>query len=160
VRSLIKFLRSTADGVAATMLAAMFATFLIQIVSRYFLNISLGWTVEVCLTLWLWSVFWVAAFCTRDSDHIRFDMLYLAVKPRMQRIFSAFSAAAIVVALLVALYPTYDYVDFLSIKKSAVLRIPMNYVFSIFLVFMVVLSIRYAIDFVRQIRLAFKGESQ
>lgn len=160
MRYVFTILRGTADGVAAAMLAAMFATFLLQIVSRYLFNLSIGWTVELCLTLWLWSVFWVAAFCTKDSDHIRFDMLYHAVSPRTQRFFSAFGALAIVVAMTLAFLPTLDYVDFYRIKKSPVMRIPLNYVFSIFVVFMAALIVRYAVDFIKQIRLAFKEDAQ
>jgi hypothetical protein len=74
---LLKMLKKTADNIAATMLAAMFVTFLLQIVSRYLFNLSLSWTVEVCLTLWLWLVLWASAFCASESDHIRFDMLYI-----------------------------------------------------------------------------------
>ncbi len=160
MRRLMKYLQNTADGVAAAMLAAMFVVFLTQIVSRYLFNLSLGWTVEVCLTLWLWSVFWVAAFCTRESDHIRFDMLYQAVNPKVQRVFSAIAALAILSAMLVALPATYDYVEFYRIKKSPVLRIPLHYVFSIFVVFMAAIAVRYIIDFIRQIRLAFSKDAQ
>ncbi len=33
-------------------------TFILQIVTRYVINHPLGWTLEACLTLWLWLVFW------------------------------------------------------------------------------------------------------
>ncbi len=55
-------LRHAADAVAAGMLAAMFAIFLVQIAARYVFSLSIGWTVELSLTLWLWIVFWGAAF--------------------------------------------------------------------------------------------------
>lgn len=148
----VKTLRHGADGVAAGMLAAMFILFLVQIVSRYILNLSLGWTIEACLTLWLWIVFWGSAFCLRPSDHIRFDILYLSVARPVQRVFSAVAALAIVLAFVVSFLPTLDYVEFYKIKKSATLRIPLSYVFSIYMVFMVMIIWRYGrmlIDFVR-----------
>ena len=64
-----------AEFVAAAMLAAMFLTFLLQIGGRYLFPRPLGWTVELCLTLWLWLVFWASAFCLRDRDHVSFDIL-------------------------------------------------------------------------------------
>jgi C4-dicarboxylate transporter, DctQ subunit len=149
---ILKGLRHGANGVAAAMLAAMFFVFLLQITSRYFLNAPLGWTVEVCLTLWLWIVFWGAAFCLRPSDHIRFDILYLSVSRPTQRIFSAICAAAIVVAFVAAFLPTWDYVSFYKIKRSATLRIPLNYIFMIYLAFMVMVIWRYGrllVDFFR-----------
>lgn len=145
-------LRHGADGVAAAMLAAMFFVFLLQILSRYFMTAPLGWTVEVSLTLWLWIVFWGSAFCLRPSDHIRFDILYLSVERPVQRVFSAICAAAIVIAFLAAFLPTWDYVSFYKIKRSSTLRVPLNYVFMIYLVFMVMVILRYGrilLDFFR-----------
>jgi len=145
-------LRRGADGVAAGMLAAMFAIFLVQIVARYILNLSLGWTVEASLTLWLWVVFWGSAFCLRPSDHIRFDILYLSVRPRMQRVFSAVCALAIVVAFVAAYLPTWDYIEFYKIKHSNTLRVPLFYIFVIYMAFMTMMILRYArviIDFLR-----------
>jgi C4-dicarboxylate transporter, DctQ subunit len=149
---ILKGLRHGADGVAAAMLAAMFFVFLLQILSRYFMTTPLGWTVEVCLTLWLWIVFWGSAFCLRPSDHIRFDILYLSVRRPVQRVFSAICAAAIIVAFVAAFLPTWDYVSFYSIKRSSTLRIPLNYVFMIYLVFMVMVVWHYGrilVDFFR-----------
>jgi TRAP-type C4-dicarboxylate transport system permease small subunit len=56
-------LRGVADALAAALLLALFATFVLQIAFRYLLNWPVGWTVEVCLTLWLWLVLLGAALC-------------------------------------------------------------------------------------------------
>lgn len=145
-------LRHAADAVAAGMLAAMFAIFLVQIAARYVFSLSIGWTVELSLSLWLWIVFWGSAFCLRPADHIRFDVLYLSVSRPVQRVFSAICAVAIVVAFVAAYLPTWDYVDFYKIKRSATLRIPLNYVFVIYMAFMTMIILRYArmiLDFMR-----------
>lgn len=149
---ILQGLRHGANGVAAAMLAAMFFVFLLQILSRYFMTVPLGWTVEVCLTLWLWIVFWGSAFCLRPSDHIRFDILYLSVGRPVQRVFSAICAVAILIAFLAAFLPTWDYVSFYKIKRSATLRIPLNYIFMIYMAFMVMVIVRYGrvlVDFLR-----------
>jgi len=62
VKRALRLLQTTADNIAALMLAAMFVTFITQIVSRYFFNMPLAWTEEVCITLWLWLVFGRVAF--------------------------------------------------------------------------------------------------
>jgi hypothetical protein len=56
---------------------------------------------------------------------------------------------------LVALPRTYDFISFLKIKKSGTLRIPLMYVFSVYLVFMVATIAIYARGLVR----IFKGEA-
>ncbi len=129
--------QARADDVAVGLLTAMFLAFILQITSRYVFNAPIEWTLEVCLTLWLWTVFWASAFCLRDQDHIRFDMLYLVMGQRARRVMAGLSAAAIIAAMAVALPGTWDFVSFLKIKKSASLRIPLFYIFSIYLVFMV-----------------------
>ncbi|PLX94523.1 MAG: C4-dicarboxylate ABC transporter permease [Desulfuromonas sp.] len=141
--SLLKMLKNTADNIAAAMLAAMFVTFLLQIACRYLFDLSLSWTVEVCLSLWLWLIFWVAAFCARETDHIRFDMLYLSVNKKVRRVFSIVTALVIICVFLYSLEPTLDYLWFYKIKKSPVLRIPLHYVFSIYGVFILAIVARY-----------------
>lgn len=137
-------LRHMADLVAASMLAALFSTFIVQISARYIFNFPVGWTVEVCLTLWLWLVLWGAAFCLSDRDHVKFDLLYLSARPALRRGFAAVSALAIVVALIAALPATWDYVDFYKIKRSATLRIPQKWIFIIYIAFCLALILRYA----------------
>ncbi len=140
---LLRGLRHFADGVAAAMLAALFAVFLVQIAARYIFNIPMGWTVEVCLTLWLWLVFWGGGFCLRASDHIRFDMLYFSVGRRTQRVFGAVAALLIIAAFALSFLPTWDYVYFYKIKRSNTLGVRLHYVFSIYLLFMIVIIWRY-----------------
>jgi C4-dicarboxylate transporter DctQ subunit len=55
---------------------------------------------------------------------------------RVRRVLAGLSAVAIVVAMAMALPGTWDFVSFLQIKKSPSLRIPLFYVFSIYIVFM------------------------
>ncbi len=74
--------RST-EFVAAAMLAAMFLTFVLQIFSRYVLQLQplrldAG---TLCLILWVWIVFWGNAFVVREADHVTFDILYLPFAP-------------------------------------------------------------------------------
>lgn len=145
------FLRGT-EAVAAAMLAAMFITFLLQIFSRYVMGAAFGWTLELCLVLWVWLVFWGNAFIVRDRDHVTFDILYLAVPRGPRRIFALVSAVAIAVALLASLLPTWDWIDFLRIKKSATLKVPMRTIYSIYGLFLVVVSLRALWSIVQVLR--------
>ena len=67
MKPLTQWLRHAAEGVAAAMLVALFAVFLVQIAARYVFNVPMGWTVEVCLTLWLWLVFWGGGIDTQQT---------------------------------------------------------------------------------------------
>jgi len=149
------WLQRRADDVGVIMLSLMFLAFVVQITARYVFSYPLGWTLELCLTMWLWTVFWGASFSLRNEDHVRFDMIYLNVSPKAKRWLAAIAAIAIVVTMLVALPRTYDFISFLKIKKSGTLRIPLMYVFSVYLVFMVATIAIYARGLVR----IFKGEA-
>ncbi len=146
------WLRARADDVAVGLLTAMFLAFVVQITARYVFNHPLPWTLELCLTTWLWTVFWGAAFCLQNDEHVRFDMLYNAVPRRVRRYFAGAGALAIVVGLLVSMPGSWSFVSFLMIKKSATLRIPLTYVFGIYMLFLLATVVAYGWRLLRIIR--------
>ena len=152
MRKWLAWLNGRADNVAVALLVAMFVSFLLQIFSRYIVRHPLGWTVEVCLMCWLWLVFWGCAFLLKERDHVTFEILYLASSSRLRRAFALISALAMLTALVASLPGSLDYIRFIHIKKSAILRIPLDRVFSVYAVFLVVLIIRYVIRIVALIR--------
>jgi C4-dicarboxylate transporter DctQ subunit len=143
VQPTLRWLRARADNVAVGLLTAMFVCFVIQVVSRYVFNHPLGWTLEACLTTWLWLVFWGSAFILDDGDHVKFDMFYLAGGPRWRRRFALVSAVAIGAGFVAALPATFDYITFYKIKSSATLELRLDFVFSVYAVFAVSIIVRY-----------------
>jgi C4-dicarboxylate transporter DctQ subunit len=141
-RGTISWLRARADDVTAALLAAMFIAFLLQIVTRYVFNNPLGWTQEVCVTTWLWLVFWGSAFSVRDGDEVRFDLLYLAVSASMRRKFALVSAAALAAGFAASFPASIDYITFYKIKSSPVLGIRLDIVFSVYAIFAVAVIAR------------------
>ena len=141
-RDTIGWLRARADDVAAALLAAMFIAFLLQIVTRYVFNNPLSWTQEVCVTTWLWLVFWGSAFSVRDGDEVRFDLLYYAVSASMRRKFALVSAAAIAAGFLASFPASIDYITFYKIKSSSVIGIRLDIVFSVYAIFAVAVIVR------------------
>jgi C4-dicarboxylate transporter, DctQ subunit len=140
----LAWLQARADNVAVGLLAAMFTAFVIQIFSRYVLRSPVSWTLELCLMCWIWVVFWGGAFLVDDRRHVRFDVLYTAVHPRVRRVFALIAAFAIVAAFVLALPATVDYVTFMRIERSGTLRIRLDHVFSVYLIFCVAVILRYA----------------
>lgn len=136
-------LRLFALDLGALMLGALFLVFLIQIAARYVFNAPALWTLEACLTLWLWVVFWGGAFVLTEKDHVRFDVLYDSVSRRARRTFALITAVAISGGFLAALPATWSYIDFYQIKRSAVLGIRLDIVFSIYGIFAVMVVLRY-----------------
>ncbi|MGJ8561515.1 MAG: TRAP transporter small permease [Litorimonas sp.] len=159
----IAHLRTFAQAVAATLMALMFLTFVLQITIRYTARIdgiaekfplldpsSYGWTLEFCLLIWVWLVFWGNAFVVRDRDHVTFDILYMAVRPSVRRWFAIISGLAICIGLAASIGPTWEKFYILRLKKTATLShvfgdwIRMRDLYSIYILFLGAVAARYA----------------
>jgi C4-dicarboxylate transporter, DctQ subunit len=159
MKRISKWFTCSVESIAAAMLAAMFFTFLLQIFSRYILVTPFGWTLEFCLILWVWIVFFGNAFLVREKDHVTFDILYLAVPRRGQQVLALVAAAAIVLGMAWSFLPTWDYIDWMKIRKTPTVenpftgnKIPLRTIFSIYAVFMIAVIIRYSWRFVDILR--------
>lgn len=164
-------LRHVAQAVAAAMMAAMFVTFILQIIVRYsarlewlpqrfpFLDPSLyGWTLEFCLLLWVWLIFWGNAFVVRNRDHVTFDILFFAVRPQTRKWFIIITGVVISAALILSIEPTWSKFHILRLKKTATLSnlfgdwIRMRDIYAIYVFFLLAVSLRYAYAAYRAIR--------
>ena len=142
-------------------MAALFLTFVLQIAVRYaaridgvaqaapFLDPALyGWTLELCLALWIWIVFWGNAFVVRDRDHVTFDILALAVRPGLRRAFAVVAGLAIAGALLASVGPTWEKFAILRLKRTATLSqllgdwVRMRDVYAIYMLFLLAVPAR------------------
>jgi TRAP-type C4-dicarboxylate transport system permease small subunit len=66
--------------------------------------------------------------------------------------------ALVVSSFIIALYPSYRYVNFMGFKKSDALRLPMDWVYAPYLLFMVIVIGRLGTQLVVDIRSLFKTE--
>ncbi len=147
-----------AEAIAGAMLAAIFVVFLLQIMWRYLFTPA-GWTLELIGILWVWVIFFSCAFVLRESDHVKFDILYLSQGRKVRQVFALIAAAAIVIGMIYSLNPTWDYVNWMKIRKTATVhhpltgdKIPLRDVFSIYIVFIIAVAARYAWQFVEVLR--------
>tara|TARA_R110001583_G_scaffold19993_1_gene77469 strand:- start:22787 stop:23314 length:528 start_codon:yes stop_codon:yes gene_type:complete len=152
MRELTKKFQKAASFIAVILFTAMFAVFLLQIFSRYVLNTPLGWTLEVCIILYIWLVFWTSAFLLRECDHVSFNMLFLAAPRKGKRIMAIVGIACIVIAFIAALPVIIDYVMFMRIEKAPVTRIRLDYVYAIFPIFILALVLRGVLSLWRLVK--------
>jgi C4-dicarboxylate transporter DctQ subunit len=138
-----RWLQRRAENVAVALIATMFICFLLQIVFRYFLNRPLGWTEEVTVICWLWGVLWCAAFILSDQEEIRFDLLYAAVPLNTRRVFTVITGVALILLLAISLPATLNYVLFMKREHTAYLRIPLDYLYSIYVIFAVACMVKH-----------------
>lgn len=143
MQSIGAWLRRRAENVAAAMLAVMFAAFVVQIVFRYFFNLPTGWSSELAVILWLWLVLWGAAFVVKESEAIRFDLLSGSAGRRTRIAMGIVTATAVVILYGASLPATYSYVTFMKVEKTSYLKIPFDWLFSIYLLFAIAVIVRY-----------------
>lgn len=139
-----RWLRRRAENIAVILMAAMFVTFLYQIVMRYFFAAPAAWAEEVCVMCWVWAVLWGTALVTTEGDDIRLDIVRAAVPMRSRRIMDSVSGLALIVIFLIGLPGAWSYVTFMKIETSAALGWRFHWVFSIYILFALAIIARQA----------------
>jgi TRAP-type C4-dicarboxylate transport system permease small subunit len=143
VRNVGAWLRRRAENIAAGLLAVMFVAFIVQIVFRYLFNFPTGWASELTIVAWLYLVLFGSAFVLTEKEEIRFDLIYSSAGPRARIGMAIVCTVAVVVLYGAALPATWSYVSFMKVEKSSYLKIPLNWLFSIYVVFCVAVIARY-----------------
>jgi C4-dicarboxylate transporter DctQ subunit len=133
-----------AEIVLAALLGMMFLAFIGTIVARYFLNYPTGRLSELTVVAWLWMVLWGAAFVLKESEEIRFDLLYSAVGARVRRVMGIILCVALLVLYGASLPGAWKYVTFMKVERTDYLHIRRDYLYSIYVIFLVAILIRYA----------------
>ena len=144
IRKLAAALRGAAEMVLAGLLGVMFFAFTVQIIFRYFFNLPTGWTTELTVVTWLWLVLWGAAFVLRESEEIRIDLVTAMVGRRGRITVALVASVALLALYCLAFVPSWKYVAFMQVEKSSYLKIPMHWLYSIFLFFLLAVIVRYA----------------
>ena len=137
------WLRRRAENILCLMLLMMFVVFILQIIFRYVLNLSIGWTHEVSVALWIWIVLFGSAFVVREVDEIRFDLIWGGASDQSRRIMQIICAAALIFLFGISLPAIVDYVTFMKVESTAYLKIRFDYLYSIYVVFAIAMIVRY-----------------
>ena len=137
------WLRRRAENLLCLMLLTMFVVFTMQIIFRYALNLSVGWTHEVSVALWIWIVLFGSAFVVQEADEIRFDLIWGGASDRARRLMQIVCAAALIVLFGISLPAVIDYVTFMKVESTAYLKVRFDYLYSIYVVFAVAAIVRY-----------------
>ncbi len=158
MNNLRSLLTKGAELIGIAWFLVMFGTFIIQVFTRYVLNDPLGWTTEMSLVAFLWFAFWGAGLMVRESDQVRFDIIYRAVPPRVQRLFAIIVTTALGGLFLAALPTNVEFVNFMADDVTWVMEIRFDYVFAVFIVFMVAFAVRNLLHTVRLLQTGWRDE--
>ena len=143
IEGLVGWMRRRAENVVALLLAIMFVAFILQIVFRYFLNFPIGWTSELSVIAWLYMTLLGSAFWLKESEEVRFDLLSGRLGPVGRRVVGFVVALSAVVLFGMALPATVKYVAFMKVESSSYLKIRLDVLYSVYVVFAVAIIVRY-----------------
>jgi TRAP-type C4-dicarboxylate transport system permease small subunit len=152
VAGIVGWMRRRAENVVAGLLGIMFLAFLVQIVFRYFFNFPIGWTSELSVVAWLYMTLLGSAFWLKESEEIRFDMLSGVLGPVGRRVLAFLVALAAVILFGMALPATVKYVAFMKVESSSYLKIRLDILYSVYVVFAVAVVVRYVWAMVNAVR--------
>ena len=139
----VDWMRRRAENIVAGLLGVMFVAFIIQIVFRYFFNFPIGWTSELSVVTWLYMVLLGSAFWLKETEEVRFDLISGRLGPRGRRVVGLIVAVAAVVLFAMALPATVSYVAFMKVESSSYLKVRLDILYSIYVVFAVAVIVRY-----------------
>ena len=139
----VGWMRRRAENIVAGLLGLMFVAFIVQIVFRYFLNFPIGWTSELSVIAWLYITLLGSAFWLKESEEVRFDLISGRLGPVGRRVVGFVVALSAVVLFGMALPATVKYVAFMKVESSSYLKIRLDVLYSVYVVFAVAIIVRY-----------------
>jgi len=105
IEAIFDFVIDAAYWLAAIMLAYTGISIAISVFTRYFLNIGLGWTIEVSEYCLLFMCFLASARLLKQEGHVKIDVLINRLSPKNQiRMNIITSIIGVIVFLIIAWY--------------------------------------------------------
>jgi len=143
ISRVVEWIRRRAENIVAGLMAVMFVAFIVQIVFRYFFNFPIGWSSELSVVAWLYMTLIGSAFWLKEHEEVRFDLVPARLGPRGKRVLGIVAALAAVVLFAMAMPATWKYVTFMKVESSSYLKIRLDILYSIYIVFALAVVVRY-----------------
>jgi C4-dicarboxylate transporter DctQ subunit len=143
VSRVVEWIRRRAENIVATLMGVMFVAFIVQIAFRYFFNLPVGWTSELSVVAWLYMTLIGSAFWLKEHEEVRFDLIPARLGARGKRVLGFAVAVAAIVLFGMAMPATWKYVIFMKVESTSYLKIRLDILYSIYLVFALAVIVRY-----------------
>ena len=125
---------------------------MLRVVVRCLLGCPIGWTSELSVIAWLYTTLLDSAFWLKESEEVRFDLLSGRLGPVGRRVVGFVVALSAVVLFGMALPATVKYVAFMKVESSSYLKIRLDVLYSVYVVFAVAIIVRYGWALVGAVR--------
>ena len=130
----------------------MFICFVIVIVYRYVLHASMQWVNELSTLTFVFACAFAASYGSRAGEHVVFSVLYDRLSEKL-KLACRIVGNLIVVVLFVILFPSaVEAVGNVFIRKTPVMKLSYSYLFSPFLLFIVLTVIHHTVLLVKDFK--------
>jgi TRAP-type C4-dicarboxylate transport system permease small subunit len=136
-------MRQVAAAISALLIAAVLGAVLLGVARRYLFGAPLSWTDELSAVLFVWAVFWTAAFAVPLREHVAFDLLFESLPLGARRVLGIVASTVVGLALLAALPKTVEFVAFLWRERTPALQWRLDFVYACFPLFMGAAALRF-----------------
>ena len=130
------------DHVGGLLFLVLFVVFILQIGARFLWNQPQPWTDELAVVLYLWVIFWACAFMVPASSHVSVDILIQHLPAALRIWFQTAGQLMLGGLALWALPASWDYVWFMRREATAVMGLPLFWVFLPLLVALLMMVIK------------------
>jgi TRAP-type C4-dicarboxylate transport system permease small subunit len=156
----MRLFRKGADALGVALFSALFAVFMVQIAARFWFNRPLPWTDEAAVVLYVWVILWAAAFIVPEREHVMFDLVWNASRPRTRQVMRILGNLMVGGLAAWAVPACWDYVHFMAREGTPVLGVPFMWVFLPFVLLLAGLVLRSAINIWRAARGLDLGDAE
>jgi len=143
ISRVVEWIRRRAENIVAALMGVMFVAFIVQIVFRYFFNFPVGWSSELSVVAWLYMTLIGSAFWLKEHEEVRFDLIPARLGPGGKRVLGFAVAVAAIVLFGMAMPATWRYVTFMKVESSSYLKIRLDLLYSVYVVFALAVIVRY-----------------
>jgi len=142
MRRVVKFLYDFFEVyIAAAVFAILILSVVVQVFMRYVLIRPSPELFELAIYAFIWIIYLGAALACRFNQHVRFDIIYQRLPPRVSLGLDVFFHFLTNCVLLFMLYPVTKYtIDMFHIKASA-LQVPWSFLLGVYPVFVVLVLV-------------------
>jgi TRAP-type C4-dicarboxylate transport system permease small subunit len=142
----LRWLKRIADALGGLLFLTLFITFLFQITARFFFNKPLAWTDELAVILYIWVILWASAFIVSEREHVMFDLIWNWGSLGLRRVMRIAGNLLLGGLALAAIPGSWDYVHFMAREGTPVLGISFQWVFMPFVLLLIAIVVRSAIN--------------
>ncbi len=140
------------EWISASLFAALFLTFVLQVFFRYVLRDPLVWSLEIAGILFVTVSLFTAATQMPLREHVALDLVMDLLPRRVTGVLRALSLSLFSIVMLLSIPDTVRVLEWMYKERTFALQFNLGHLFVLMIVFVVVYAVRGFLDAFRQLR--------